>query len=233
MTMWRTVWVVVLMSTLLGLSSSEAFAQTAQCDPGWKSSPSGGCEQDAAYDLANLPMTPHPSLNLLYASWFKEPNAPRSPNAPRTLESFGIARTQFDVAPNAIYKIDPIYTEEAFQAHLQGEVILSVTVATNGIPTNIVVQQSLGGGLDEAATAALSRCRFKPGYKDGQPIPVNAVLTYTFTIPPPAHPKLGKALAIGAKIYLGFVCPQVRRRPVILLNTNEQQLLQACIAAGF
>jgi hypothetical protein len=41
------------------------------------------------------------------------------------------------------------------------------------------------------------------------------------------------ATAIAATIYLARVCQQVRRKPLIFLNSNEMELIKACSANGF
>lgn len=64
------------------------------------------------------------------------------------------------------------YTEAARAAAIEGTVILDLIVDETGRARDIAVVQGLGHGLTEAAIAALSRCRFTPGEKDGAPVPV-------------------------------------------------------------
>ncbi len=74
--------------------------------------------------------------------------------------------------PKMLYAPDPIYSEEARQAQLQGTVVLWLIVDENGLPMNIRVQRSLGMGLDEAAIAAVKQWKFGPATKNGQPVRV-------------------------------------------------------------
>jgi periplasmic protein TonB len=64
------------------------------------------------------------------------------------------------------------YSDEARSAGIEGTVVLDVVVGEDGAPRDIKVVQGLGHGLTEAAVAALRRCRFTPGERDGKPVPV-------------------------------------------------------------
>ncbi|HEY3353082.1 MAG TPA: TonB family protein [Polyangia bacterium] len=64
------------------------------------------------------------------------------------------------------------YTDAARQAGLEGTVILDLVVGPDGAPRDITVVQGLDHGLTEAALAALKRCRFTPGERNGEPVPV-------------------------------------------------------------
>ena len=67
------------------------------------------------------------------------------------------------------FKPNPVYTEEAAQLKLEGEVLLEVMFGANGqLHVNRVVR-GLGHGLDEAAIAAANKMRFKPALRNGQP----------------------------------------------------------------
>ena len=80
------------------------------------------------------------------------------------------------------YKPEPIYTEEARQLKLEGEVLLEVIFSANGqLRVNRVIR-ALGHGLDEAAIAAANRMRFKPALRDGQPVDSTAVVHVLFQL---------------------------------------------------
>jgi len=85
-------------------------------------------------------------------------------------------------APQLIYKVEPQYTEEARAAKYQGTVLLFVEVQADGTAANIRVVRSLGLGLDEKAIEALRQWRFKPGTKDGVPVPVAATIEVNFRL---------------------------------------------------
>jgi len=79
-------------------------------------------------------------------------------------------------------KVEPEYSEEARRAKWQGTVVLSVIVDELGRPRNIRVFHSLGLGLDQKAVDAVSQWRFKPGRKDGKPVPVIATIEVNFRL---------------------------------------------------
>lgn len=78
------------------------------------------------------------------------------------------------------YKPNPVYTDEARSLKLEGEVLLEVSFGANGaLHVNRVVR-GLGHGLDEAATAAANKIRFKPATRGGQPVDSTAVVHVMF-----------------------------------------------------
>jgi TonB family protein len=102
--------------------------------------------------------------------------------------SQGAARPQqADVGPattpvEIISKPNPVYTEEARQLRLQGEVLLEVSFGANGqLHVNRVVR-GLGHGLDEAAVSAANKMRFKPAQHYNQPIDSTAIVHVVFQL---------------------------------------------------
>ncbi|MCC7499962.1 MAG: energy transducer TonB [Bryobacterales bacterium] len=85
-------------------------------------------------------------------------------------------------APTLLVKVEPEYSEEARKAKYQGVVILYVVVDTNGMPRDMRVMKPLGLGLDEKAMEAVQKWRFKPGQKDGHPVPVAATIEVNFRL---------------------------------------------------
>lgn len=80
------------------------------------------------------------------------------------------------------FKPNPVYTDEARQLKLEGEVLLEVSFSANGtLHVNRVVR-GLGHGLDEAAIAAANKIRFKPALRAGQPVDSTAVVHVTFQL---------------------------------------------------
>jgi TonB family protein len=78
------------------------------------------------------------------------------------------------------FKPNPVYTEEARNLKLEGEVLLEVQFAANGqLHVNRVVR-GLGHGLDEAAIAATNKMRFKPAMRNGQAMDSTAVVHVVF-----------------------------------------------------
>jgi protein TonB len=85
-------------------------------------------------------------------------------------------------APVVLYKIEPEYTDEARKARVQGTVMLSIQVGTDGLARNIEIRQSLGLGLDERAVEAVKKWKFKPGYRNGKPIVTTALVEVFFRL---------------------------------------------------
>jgi TonB family protein len=85
-------------------------------------------------------------------------------------------------APALLSKVEPGYTEEARAAKYQGTVLAYIEVGPDGRAHNIRVIRGLGLGLDEKAIEALSKWTFKPGTKDGQPVPVQATVEVNFRL---------------------------------------------------
>ncbi len=80
------------------------------------------------------------------------------------------------------FKPNPIYTQEARDLKLEGEVLLEVSFSANGtLHVNRVVR-GLGHGLDEAATAAANKIRFKPALRYSQPVDSTAIVHVTFQL---------------------------------------------------
>jgi len=90
----------------------------------------------------------------------------------------GPATTQVEI----ISKPSPVYTQEARQLKLEGEVLLEVLFSANGtLHVNRVVR-GLGHGLDQAAITAASQMRFKPAQRVGTPVDSTAIVHVVFQL---------------------------------------------------
>jgi TonB family protein len=85
-------------------------------------------------------------------------------------------------APLILERYEPSYTEEARAARIQGSVLLNVVVLPDGTTGQIKVLRSLDVGLDQRAVEAVSTWKFKPGMKDGRPVPVQATIEVNFRL---------------------------------------------------
>jgi TonB family protein len=80
------------------------------------------------------------------------------------------------------FKPNPVYTEEARNLKLEGEVLLEVMFGANGqLHVNRVVR-GMGHGLDEAAISAANKMRFKPALRNGQPVDSTAIVHVVFQL---------------------------------------------------
>jgi len=84
--------------------------------------------------------------------------------------------------PTLISKIEPEYSEEARKAKWQGTVEMEIVVDEHGVPKEMRVTRALGLGLDQKALEAVAKWRFKPGMKDGKPVPVIATVQVNFRL---------------------------------------------------
>jgi TonB family protein len=125
-------------------------------------------------------------------------DGPGSPNTTRGTvrqSGFGDAETATaaslqpkpNLAPEVMpaevtFKPNPVYTNEAKQLRIQGEVLLEVVFESSGKLHVLRVIRGLGHGLDEAAVRAAEQIRFKPALRDGQPADSTAVLHIVFQL---------------------------------------------------
>jgi TonB family protein len=84
--------------------------------------------------------------------------------------------------PSVVKQVRPQYSESAKQRKIQGTVLLTCVVATSGVPGDITLVRALDDDLDRNAIDALKEWRFKPGTKDGKPVPVKVTVELTFTL---------------------------------------------------
>jgi TonB family protein len=75
----------------------------------------------------------------------------------------------------------PPYTEEALRARIEGRVVLQAIIRKDGTVTDAKVIKKLGYGLDESAVnTLLTKWRFKPGTRNGEPIDVISTIEIRF-----------------------------------------------------
>jgi len=91
---------------------------------------------------------------------------------------FGWATTP----PSAPPIEQPEYTPEAKQAGIEGAVLLSTIVHTDGSVEVLGVAKSLGYGLDEKAIEAAKKMRFTPAVREGKPIDLKMTLQIRFSL---------------------------------------------------
>jgi TonB family protein len=82
--------------------------------------------------------------------------------------------------PRVVFKVDPVFPEEAGANQVGGAVILSCVIGTEGKPEEIHVVKSLGTEFDVNAINAVQQWVFKPGMLDGVPVQVRATIEVNF-----------------------------------------------------
>jgi TonB family protein len=85
--------------------------------------------------------------------------------------------------PKIIHKVEPEYTEEARKANLQGTVVLTTFISTDGVPEGIKVVRQVGGGLDERAIECLRQWRFRPALDHDEPVVATITIEFDFRLP--------------------------------------------------
>jgi len=85
-------------------------------------------------------------------------------------------------APKAIYSPNPEYTDQARKRKVRGSVLLSLVVTPEGDVREPKVIRSLDRDLDKQAVAAVSKWKFTPATKDGQPVSVRIKVEASFNI---------------------------------------------------
>lgn len=81
-----------------------------------------------------------------------------------------------------LFKPKPIYTKDARDAKVEGEVSLEVVFLATGEIRVGRVLRGLGHGLDEAAQQAAALVRFKPATRGGIPVDTPATIRITFAL---------------------------------------------------
>ena len=86
--------------------------------------------------------------------------------------------------PTVVKQVKAVYTQEAMDAHIEGTVGLEVVVLADGGVGEVKVTKSLDPtyGLDQEAVKAMKQWQFKPGTKDGKPVPVQVDVLINFTL---------------------------------------------------
>lgn len=84
------------------------------------------------------------------------------------------------VAPVATQAVDPGYPLELMRRNVQGTVTLSAVIHSDGSVGDVRVLNGVDDRLDEYARMALSRWRFRPATKNGNPVALQAVVMIPF-----------------------------------------------------
>jgi len=90
-------------------------------------------------------------------------------------------------APEPIHWPTPSYTPQARKDKVQGAVVTAVDVDAGGNVAGVKVtalslSNNLSDGLDESVLQTLRTWKFKPGTKDGRPVPVRVTVEVNFRL---------------------------------------------------
>ena len=84
--------------------------------------------------------------------------------------------------PTIITRVEPQYTDEARELHYKGTVVVHAVINEDGSVKIGEVVQGLDHGLTESATKALEQWKFRPGMKNGKPVPVALNIEVNFNL---------------------------------------------------
>jgi len=108
---------------------------------------------------------------------------PMSRSVPPAAPRSGALRLEKGMTPPMVVsKVEPKYSEDAREGKLQGVVVLRMVIDEDGRPQDVQVTRGLGMGLDEKAMEAVRQWRFRPAYKDGQPVATQASVEMNFRL---------------------------------------------------
>ena len=84
------------------------------------------------------------------------------------------------IAPVATREVDPGYPLELMRQNVQGTVMLAAVIRNDGSVSDVKILRGIDDRLDEYASAALARWRFRPASRNGDPIALRAVVVIPF-----------------------------------------------------
>ena len=88
----------------------------------------------------------------------------------------------FVTRPVLVHEVKPKYTKVAQRGKIQGTVIIHAVIEPNGTARDFQVVRSLDPGLDRKAIEAVSKWRFQPSVRDGNPVAVVATFEVNFKL---------------------------------------------------
>ncbi len=84
------------------------------------------------------------------------------------------------VAPVAMQEVDPGYPLELMKQNVQGTVMLSAVIRSDGSVGEVWILRGVDDRLDAYASAALSHWRFRPATRNGDPVALQTVVMIAF-----------------------------------------------------
>lgn len=84
--------------------------------------------------------------------------------------------------PQLVSRIEPQYVEPARLLRVQGTVVLSTIVDTDGQIRHVELKKGLGFGLDEQAVRSVQQWKLAPGQIDGIPVRTEAQIEVNFRL---------------------------------------------------
>ena len=118
------------------------------------------------------------SSNAIQPSGFRSLEVPSS-SAARSHSTESSSRA---TPAEILFKPVPLYTQEAKNLRIEGEVLMEVVLEATGSLRVVRIVRGLGHGLDDNALRAAKQIHFKPAVKDGQPADSTVLLHIIFQL---------------------------------------------------
>jgi TonB family protein len=150
---------------------NELVAKVRQGDGGWQEAGRASFQAAAAVSVGIAAVNRATSPLRARFSPFQLTTAPGAigREAASTSAKPGDRVTDFDSPPRVRKQVKPEYPREAFEARIQGTVLVEALVDERGHISKARVVQSVPG-LDEAALDAVRKWQFEPAMKNGKPV---------------------------------------------------------------
>jgi len=94
--------------------------------------------------------------------------------------SIGTGFSDGDIIP--LVAIQPDYPRRALERGIEGYVVVSFTITTQGLTRDITVVESTSSIFERAATRAAERLKYKPRVIDGTAVEVDHFYKFTFAL---------------------------------------------------
>jgi len=93
-----------------------------------------------------------------------------------------VSHDKLSTQPKFISGKDPNYTDSAYNAKIEGTVILAVGINEKGKVTSVKVKSPLDKGLDRNAMKAVKKWKFQPATVDGNPVATEVNISVDFRL---------------------------------------------------
>jgi TonB family protein len=134
-----------------------------------------------------------------------------TPGGPGTMGPDGVYRLGSGVSqPTRLSGEGIVPPELAVELGVHGEVDVSLVVQPDGTVRDLKLVHQIGYGLDEKAIEAARKWRFKPGLKDGNPVPVPIQIGFVVSPPDPRSPGMWSSGPMVFALEAGLTPPVVK-----------------------
>jgi TonB family protein len=134
-----------------------------------------GSPSDLPAPPAELPPTPTVDSSQDAQKEVPTPQTPASAKPKRVRVGGGVA------AAMLVHQVTPVYPKDAKKQHIQGAVLLHVTIAKDGTVENLVYVSG-PPELTPSAMEAVKQWRYKPTLLNGDPVEVDTTISVNYTL---------------------------------------------------